>query len=364
MIRGTGFSREYDLFGNVIQEELATGLIIRTSYDDFDRPVKRILPDQSSIFYEYEGTALCQIKMTNASEEKVFSWIRIQYGPVIHIDTSDGKTVDARVLAAEALGWDQGKVAAETGYRLAPDERSRLDALLARREAREPVAYLTGRCEFWSLEFAVTENVLVPRPDSETLIEAALAAVGDKNRALGVLDLGTGSGCLLLALLSELPAAGGLGVDVSEAALAVAARNAAALGLEGRADFMLSDWDAGVSGGVEGRFDLVAANPPYVADGEFAALEPEVARFEPRLALAGGADGLDCYRLLAPRLGRLLAAGGKAFVEIGAAQAEAVTGLFESGGLRVVSVHPDLAGRPRVIEAENILTIKWRKRLE
>ncbi len=274
--------------------------------------------------------------------------------------------LDARLLAAHALGWDAAKIVAAKDFLPDAEQRRTLDALIARREAREPVAVIIGRCEFWSLEFAVSADVLIPRPDSETIIEAALAAVEDRDEngnkdgdgALGILDLGTGSGCLLLALLSELPGASGLGVDISEAALSVAAANAKNLGLGDRAEFELSDWGAnvtrGISGGVSGRFDIVVANPPYIADGEFATLEPEVARFEPRLALSGGADGLDCIRALAPRLGPLLAPRGRAFVEIGATQADAVAALLKARDLRVCQVHKDLIGRPRVVEAENI----------
>ncbi len=270
--------------------------------------------------------------------------------------------LDARLLSAHALGWDAAKIAAEKDFLPDAEQRRTLDALMTRREAREPVAVIIGRCEFWSLDFTVNADVLIPRPDSETIIEAALAAAenwdDNKDGALGILDLGTGSGCLLLALLSELPLARGLGVDISEAALSVAAANAKNLGLGGRAEFELSDWGAnvtrGISGGVSGRFDIVVANPPYIADGEFATLEPEVARFEPRLALSGGADGLDCYRRLAPRLGPLLAPRGRAFVEIGATQADAVAALFEARDLRVCRVLRDLAGHPRAIEAENI----------
>ena len=266
--------------------------------------------------------------------------------------------LDARLLAAHALGWDAAKVAATKDFFPDAEQRWTLEVLITRREAREPVAAIIGRCEFWSLNFAVNADVLIPRPDSETIIEAALAAAedGDENKdgALGILDLGTGSGCLLLALLSELPLARGLGVDISEAALSVAASNARNLGLGGRAAFELSDWGDNVTGGIPGRFDIVVVNPPYIADGEFAALEPEVARFEPRLALSGGADGLDCTRALAPRLGPLLAPGGRAFVEIRATQADAVAALLKARGLRVCQVHKDLAGRSRVVEAENI----------
>ncbi len=270
--------------------------------------------------------------------------------------------LDARLLSAHALGWDAAKIVAAKDFLPDAEQRRTLDALIDRREAREPVAVIIGRCEFWSLDFAVNADVLIPRPDSEILVEAALAAAEDKandggengdkegDGGLGILDLGTGSGCLLLALLSELPLASGLGVDISEAALSVAASNAKNLGLEGRAEFELSDWGDGISG----RFDIVVANPPYIADGEFATLEPEVARFEPRLALSGGADGLDCYRILTPRLGPLLSPGGRAFVEIGAAQADAVAALLKAGGLEVRQVLKDLAGHPRVVEAENI----------
>ena len=258
--------------------------------------------------------------------------------------------LDARLLAAHALGWEKAEIVAGKDFLPDAEQRRTLDALIARREAREPVAVITGRCEFWSLDFAVNADVLIPRPDSETIIEAALAAVEDKDGALDILDLGTGSGCLLLALLSEWPGARGLGVDISEAALSVAAANAKNLGLGGRAKFALSDWGDGISG----RFDIVVANPPYIADGEFATLEPEVARFEPRLALSGGADGLDCTRALAPRLGPLLATRGRAFGEIGATQADAVAALLKAHNLRVCKVLKDLAGHSRAIEAENI----------
>ncbi len=258
--------------------------------------------------------------------------------------------LDARLLAAHALGWDKAKIVAEKDFLPDAEQRRTLDSLIARREAREPVAVITGTCEFWSLDFTVNADVLIPRPDSETIIEAALASISEREAGLDILDLGTGTGCLLLALLSELPNARGLGVDISEAALSVAAANAKNLGLGGRAKFALSDWgDA-----VEGRFDIVVANPPYIADGEFATLEPEVARFEPRLALSGGADGLDCTRALAPRLGELLATRGRAFVEIGATQADAVAALLKACDLRVCQVHKDLAGHSRAVEVENI----------
>ena len=176
--------------------------------------------------------------------------------------------LDARLLSAHALGWDAAKIVATKDFLPDAEQRRTLDALITRREAREPVAAIIGYREFWSLDFAVSADVLIPRPDSETIIEAALAAAedGDENKdgALGILDLGTGSGCLLLALLSELPLASGLGVDISEAALSVAASNARNLGLGGRAAFELSDWGdnvtGGIPGGISGRFDIVVVN--------------------------------------------------------------------------------------------------------
>jgi release factor glutamine methyltransferase len=180
------------------------------------------------------------------------------------------------------------------------------------------VARLTGVREFWSLPFRVTPDTLEPRPDSETVVEAALAALDaagvPRQRPLGLLDLGTGTGCLLLALLRELPAAWGLGVDISPGACAAAAANARSLGLARRARFRPGDWGRGLDGG----FDLVVANPPYVSDGEIATLQPEVALHEPRSALAGGPDGLAGHRALAPHVARLLGDGGVAVVEFGA----------------------------------------------
>ncbi len=265
----------------------------------------------------------------------------------------DSARLDARLLASFVLGWDPARVLAHPEYAPGGGEWERLQSLLARRAGRQPLAVIIGKREFWGLDFAVTADTLVPRPESETLIEAVLAATEDRDADLNILDLGTGSGCLLLALLSELPNARGLGVDLSAAALKVAAGNATALGLEGRAEFRQSDWDRGLDG-TEGGFDLILANPPYVADDEFAALEPEVSRFEPRLALSGGPDGLDCYRSLAPRVGPLLAPGGGAFIETGAAQAGAVSALFDDHGLAVVCVHQDLSGRPRVVEVQQV----------
>ncbi|MBC8339041.1 MAG: peptide chain release factor N(5)-glutamine methyltransferase [Rhodospirillales bacterium] len=258
----------------------------------------------------------------------------------------DSARLDARLLAAHAFGWDASRVIAHPDHMLEPGQREAFEALLVRREGRESVAHIVGQCEFWSLDFTVTGDVLAPRPDSETLIEVALKAF-DKDAAPSILDFGTGTGCLLLALLSEWPEARGLGVDISEAALAVAKNNARRLGLEDRVRFQMSDWD----GTVDGQFDLIISNPPYIADGDFPALAPEVARHEPRLALSGGADGLDCYRALGPAIARRLAPGARAFVEIGFDQGETAAAVLTSAGLEVLAVHRDLAGNARVIEA-------------
>ncbi|WP_299815124.1 peptide chain release factor N(5)-glutamine methyltransferase [uncultured Jannaschia sp.] len=222
--------------------------------------------------------------------------------------------------------------------RAAPDART-LAGWIARRAAREPVSHILGRRAFWNHEFRVTADVLDPRPETETLVEQALAAPFAR-----VLDLGTGSGCILLSLLAERPAATGLGTDLSEAALDVARENAAALGLADRAAFRRADWLAGV----EGRFDLVVSNPPYIAEAELPALAPELG-FEPALALSPGGDGLDAYRTIARDAPERLTPGGRLMVEIGPTQADAVSALFAGAGLTDIAVCRDLAGRDRVV---------------
>ena len=242
---------------------------------------------------------------------------------------------DAEVLLAAALGVERGELLLAPGRAFTPDL---FDAHVARRAAGEPVAYITGRREFWSLDLLVTPDVLIPRPDSETLIEAALASGVMPTR---ILDLGTGSGALLLAALTEWPAATGLGIDASSAALAVAARNAERLGLAGRAAFRVGDWGQVLTE----RFALILCNPPYVeSDAELA---PEVRR-EPASALFAGPDGLDDYRQLVPQLPGLLAPRGVAVVEIGWTQAAAVLALAVAAGLRG-EVRQDLAGRDRCV---------------
>lgn len=243
--------------------------------------------------------------------------------------------LDAEVLLGHVLELNRGALLLNQDRNI---NTQAFEKLVERRSNGEPVAYLTGVREFWSLELAVTPDVLIPRPDSETVVEAALAARPDAGR---VLDLGTGSGALLLAVLSVLPAATGLGVDASPAALAVAAGNAARLGLADRATFQRGDWGQGLAE----RFDLILCNPPYVETG--AVLAPEVLR-EPASALFAGPEGLDEYRRLIPQLPGLLAPDGVAAVEIGSSQAAAVLELARAAGL-AGRVRQDLAGRDRCL---------------
>ena len=224
--------------------------------------------------------------------------------------------------------------------RVAGEELEDFDTLVARRAAREPLAYITGHKEFWSLDFAVGTGVLIPRPDTETLIEQLVREYPDRNAPLSILDLGTGSGCLLIAALREYPNAHGVGVDRSPQALDWARRNLAALGVDGRATLIETDWPEEASPG----FDVILANPPYIPSAEIETLEPEVSRFEPRAALDGGADGLDAYRALAPRIRRLLKPAGCAFLEFGEGQGEAVAAILARAGLGNPQIVPDLAG--------------------
>lgn len=262
----------------------------------------------------------------------------------------DTPELDARLLVGHALGLDHSGLAVAGARALSPEESRRIEALAARRLAREPVARIVGLKEFWGLELRITPAVLVPRPDTETVVEAALAAIdaqGTRADVRRVADLGVGSGALLLALLSELPQATGIGTDRDPAALAVARANAARLGFASRALFAVCSYGAALAPG----FDLVVANPPYVAAGDIAALAPEVRDFDPRLALDGGPDGLDGYRAIAADAERLLAPGGRIVVEVGVGQADAVAALFAQAGLREPMRRRDLSGLPRAVGA-------------
>jgi release factor glutamine methyltransferase len=259
----------------------------------------------------------------------------------------EGSRGEAWLLLEAAAGCPRASLMAGTVERLTPEQEVLLEAMVRRRLAREPIAYILGEKEFWSLPLAVGPAVLIPRPESESVVEAALARVADRSAPLRLLDLGTGSGCLLLALLSELPRATGLGVDLSAAALAFARRNAERLGLAGRARFHEGSWGEGLAV----SFDLIVANPPYVAAGDLAGLEPEVRAFEPQIALAAGPDGLAAYRALIPDCARLLAPGGSVALEIGQGQG-AVAGLLAAHGLAVIDRRRDLAGIERCLVAQ------------
>lgn len=260
--------------------------------------------------------------------------------------------LDARLLLCHAAGLSHEALIARDDEGLAPDAASRLAGFIARRLQGEPVSRIRGLREFYGRDFRVDGNTLDPRPDTETLIDVALDVVarnGWRTRPLRLLDLGTGSGCILLTLLAELPAAQGVGTDKCEGALRLAADNARRLGLEARARFAVADWLAGV----EGRFDLIVSNPPYIPAAEIAGLAREVAAYDPRAALDGGADGLDACRRIADGAGLALAPGGLLVVEIGVTQAEPVAALFRAAGLKVEAdnVRLDLAGRPRCVLA-------------
>lgn len=216
--------------------------------------------------------------------------------------------------------------------------------LLARRLAHEPIAYILGEKEFWSLAFAVGPGVLIPRPETETLVETALAHVPDRGAPLHILDLGCGSGCILAALLSELPHAAGLGIEKSDPARGYAEANLERLGFTPRAKVVAGDWTA-----AEGGFDILVSNPPYIETGAVAALAPDIARFEPHAALDGGADGLDAYRMLAPLACTLLNPGGWAHFEIGMGQGASVWRLLTEAGLVEIAQKADLSGVVRVV---------------
>jgi release factor glutamine methyltransferase len=268
-----------------------------------------------------------------------------------------GPVIDARLLVEAAAEATRADIVTDPYRPLTPEQEATLADYLARREKREPVSHILGRKGFWKIMLRVNREVLTPRPDTETVVEVALRDFPE-HAAWNILDLGVGSGAILLALLADRPAAKGLGVDVSEEALAVARDNAAALGLAGRVALLRGDWTAGLA---EASFDLVVANPPYIATEVIGTLEPEVAEWEPRLALDGGPDGLDAYRALAPEILRVLKPGGRFAVEIGYDQKEAVEALFRAAGAADVRTLKDLADRDRVVAgAKNPLETKGR----
>jgi release factor glutamine methyltransferase len=256
-----------------------------------------------------------------------------------------GPVIDARLLVEAAAGATRADIVGDPYRELTGEQEATLDGYIARRERREPVSHILGRRGFWKIMLSVTPDVLTPRPDTETVVEYALRDFPER-APWTVLDLGVGSGAILLAILAERPAAKGLGIDVSEEALAVARDNAAGLGLAGRLALLRGDWTVGLA---DESFDLVVSNPPYIASAVIETLEPEVRDHEPRIALEGGPDGLAHYRVLAPEILRVLKPGGRFAVEIGYDQKAAVETLFREAGAVSLTTIKDLADRDRVV---------------
>lgn len=229
---------------------------------------------------------------------------------------------------------------------LAATDENHAREMVTRRARREPLSHILGDKPFWTLDLKVTPDVLTPRADTETLVETCLKQIGSRNAAYRIADFGTGSGAILLALLSELPNAVGLGIDISESALAIAKENAVRNGLADRAVFRTGNWAEGLE---DESLDIAVSNPPYIASGVLETLEPEVRDYEPRIALDGGEDGLDIYRLLLPELFRVLKPGGLMAVEIGYDQSEAVMALVRQAGFSDIKLAKDLGGQPRVV---------------
>jgi release factor glutamine methyltransferase len=261
----------------------------------------------------------------------------------------DTPELDARLLVGHTVNLDHAALVAAGSLKLGPEEADMINALARRRLAHEPVARILGRKEFWSLALGIDAATLVPRPETETVVEAALAALdaaGARQRALRIADLGTGSGALMLALLAELPNAAGIATDIDVGALVRARANARSLG-QARAAFVACDMVAALGG----PFDVIVSNPPYVASGDIGALAPEVRDFDPRRALDGGSDGLDFYRAIATTTPALVAPDGFVAVELGAGQAGAVAALFSAAGLAPEPPRTDLNGIARAMIA-------------
>jgi release factor glutamine methyltransferase len=253
----------------------------------------------------------------------------------------------ARALLAAALDFSVAEIFAHPERLLNPEQQARVSAMLARMRAREPLSRIIGRREFWGLEFLLSADTLDPRPESETIVDSMLARLPERDRAYRFLDLGTGTGALLLALLSEYPAASGVGVDIAPGAARTARDNAERLGTSTRAHFVAGSWAAALTG----RFDAVIANPPYIEQAAIADLPPEVRQYDPIRALDGGADGLAAYRAIAAELRRLLPPGGLFAAEIGLGQASAVAAILTRHSLRVDGIASDLAGIERCVIA-------------
>jgi release factor glutamine methyltransferase len=259
--------------------------------------------------------------------------------------TIPSASLDAELLLAHALKTTREQIICYPEHPLDKSQATEFDILIERRVAREPMAHILGQREFWGRDFKVNRHTLDPRPDSETLIEAALDLYPDKKQNLSIIDFGTGTGCLLLTLLAEFPNAQGVGVDISEDALVVANENSCNLELAKRAKFIVSKWGEKV----QGKYDLIISNPPYIKSSDIAGLEPEVAKYEPKGALDGGISGLQCYEDLAPYIAALLSINGFAILEFGMGQENDVKTILENAGLKFVAFRKDLAGIIRCI---------------
>lgn len=258
------------------------------------------------------------------------------------LKASDTPTLDARLLLQAAAGLSREDLILGPDRPLTPEQSDLFERFIARRERNEPVSRILGQREFFGRVFRVTPATLDPRPDTETIIDAALPLIG---KAARLLDLGTGTGAIAITLLAERPDSTGVATDLSPAALEVAGENARALGVADRLALLQGSWFAPVSG----RFDIILSNPPYIPAGEIAGLSPDVRNFDPSLALVGGTDGLDPYRIIASGAAAHLAAGGHVLVEIGAGQAEDVAAIFVGHGFRPAGRHRDLGGHERCL---------------
>lgn len=257
----------------------------------------------------------------------------------------ENPALDAKILLQHAAGWDASEYVANASHTINSIVRDQFERLIERRVTHEPVSHIVGLRDFWLDRFIVTPDVLDPRPDSETLIEAMLELRPDRDRPYRIVDFGTGSGCLLLTLLREYPQATGVGIDLSEAALGIASKNANALNLNDRVRFLHANWGETLTE----CYDMVISNPPYIEEQAIASLAPEVREYEPITALSGGADGLAAYRTLMPHIKRCLANDGIAVLELGADQAGDVSAVAERHGLAVVKLQADLAGIERAL---------------
>lgn len=266
----------------------------------------------------------------------------------LHAVGIESASLDARLLLQHVLGISHEQLLLRWTDEPADEQVTAYEHVIARRVAREPIAVITGKKPFWTYEFYTSAATLDPRPDSETLIEAVLKDHPDFDNALRILDMGTGTGCLLLSVLMEYPQAEGVAVDISADALEVAQKNVAMLGIEERVTLLQSRWTEKLSG----RFDVIISNPPYIPRAEIAMLAPEVKQYDPMLALDGGEDGLDDYRHLAEQLLPFLDDSGLLYLEVGAGQSGDVKSIFEQAGWKCKAIHADLAGVERVVVME------------